>query len=90
MALYGHMKAQRRLRSTYPEAMAIESSIRESAQALGEICDVVNVREAKDQPSGLLERAARGEKIIVTSDGRPKAMIVADGCSGRTRSQLNL
>lgn len=36
----------------------------------------VSVRVAKDQLSALLERAAQGEDIVVTSDGKPKAMIV--------------
>lgn len=36
----------------------------------------VNVRTAKDQISALLERAAEGEEIVITSDGRPKGMIV--------------
>ncbi len=36
----------------------------------------ISVRTAKDQLSALLERASRGEDIVITSDGRPKAMIV--------------
>lgn len=36
----------------------------------------VSVRVAKDRLSGLLERAARGEEIVITSDGVPKAMLV--------------
>ena len=36
----------------------------------------ISVRTAKDQLSALLERAAQGEDIVITSDGRPKAMIV--------------
>ncbi|MBI5768187.1 MAG: type II toxin-antitoxin system prevent-host-death family antitoxin [Verrucomicrobia bacterium] len=36
----------------------------------------VSVREAKDQLSALLQRAAAGEEIVVTSDGEPKAMLV--------------
>jgi len=36
----------------------------------------VSVRTAKDQLSSLLERAAQGEEIVITSDGKPKAMIV--------------
>lgn len=50
--------------------------IREAAAAYGIRRDVVSVREAKDQLSGLLQRAARGEQIVITSDGEPKAMIV--------------
>ncbi len=36
----------------------------------------VSVREAKDQFSSLLQRAAGGEEIVITSDGAPKAMLV--------------
>ncbi len=36
----------------------------------------VSVREAKDQLSSLLARAAEGEEIVITSDGEPKAMLV--------------
>ncbi len=36
----------------------------------------VSVREAKDQLSALLQRAAAGEEIVITSDGEPKAMLV--------------
>lgn len=50
--------------------------IREAAAAYGIRRDVVSVREAKDRLSGLLQRAARGEQIVITSDGEPKAMIV--------------
>ena len=39
-------------------------------------CEVVNVREAKDQLSALLEMARKGKRIVITSDGQPKAMIV--------------
>jgi len=70
------MHKKRRIHSTYPEAKAQELSIREAASAYGVECGVVNVREAKDQLSSLLDRAERGERIVITSDGRPKAMIV--------------
>jgi prevent-host-death family protein len=50
--------------------------IKEAAAAYGLRRDVVSVREAKDGLSGLLQRAARGEQIVITSDGQPKAMIV--------------
>jgi prevent-host-death family protein len=70
------MNRERRVRSTYPEAKACALEIKEAAAAYGVECDVVNVREAKDQLSRLLDHAERGEQIIITSDGRPKAMIV--------------
>lgn len=44
----------------------------------------VSVRQAKDNLSSLLLRAAAGEEIVVTSDGRPKAMIT------RVRTELRL
>ena len=37
----------------------------------------INVRAAKDSLSSLLEEAARGHEIIITSDGKPKAKLVA-------------
>ena len=70
------MNRKQRVRSTYPEAKAHELEIREAAAAYGVKCDVVSVREAKDQLSNLLYRASRGEQIVITSDGLPKAMIV--------------
>jgi len=36
----------------------------------------VSVREAKDQMSALLARVAVGDEIVITSDGKPKAMLV--------------
>jgi prevent-host-death family protein len=36
----------------------------------------INVRAAKDSLSSLLEEAARGTEIIITSDGKPKAKLV--------------
>lgn len=38
---------------------------------------VTNVRNAKAKLSELLARAAAGEEIVITSDGRPKAKLVA-------------
>jgi prevent-host-death family protein len=70
------MKRKRKIRPTYPEAEAQRLEIKEAAASYGIASDVVNVREAKDQLSSLLDRAAKGERIVITSDGRPKAMIV--------------
>jgi prevent-host-death family protein len=36
----------------------------------------INVRAAKDQLSRLLEQAASGHEVIITSDGVPKARLV--------------
>jgi prevent-host-death family protein len=64
-------------RSRYIQAQPeTPQQIREAAAAYGLRRDVVSVREAKDQLSGLLQRAARGEQIVITSDGEPTAMIV--------------
>ena len=49
--------------------------VQEAQAAYGEPKEV-SVRTAKDQLSSLLERAAQGEDIVITSDGKPKAMIV--------------
>ncbi len=38
---------------------------------------VTNVRAAKAKLSELLDRAARGEEIIITAAGKPKARLVA-------------
>ena len=44
--------------------------------ALGQSGLIVNVRSAKDQLSHLLEQAAQGNEVIITSDGQPKAKLV--------------
>lgn len=49
--------------------------VQETQAAYGAPAEV-SVRTAKDQLSALLERAAQGEDIVITSDGKPKAMIV--------------
>ena len=38
---------------------------------------IANVRTAKARLSELLDRAAAGEEVVITSDGRPKARLVA-------------
>ncbi len=73
MATIGHMKKK------IPEGeipTGLKSwMVREAPAAYGEPM-AVSVRTAKDQLSSLLERAALGEDIVITSDGKPKAMIV--------------
>ncbi len=76
MANDGHMKRKAKLPEPYPEPPETAQQIREAAAAYGIRRDVVSVREAKDGLSQLLDRAAEGEQIVITSDGRPKAMIV--------------
>jgi len=70
------MNKKPRIRSTHPEVKAQKQAIEEAAAAYGVECEVINVREAKNQLSGLLDRAEKGARIVITSDGRPKAMIV--------------
>ena len=60
----------------YPETKDTAAQIREDAALYGLRRDVLGVREAKDQLSSLLQRAAGGEEIVITSDGQPTAMIV--------------
>jgi|UniRef100_UPI00404A719B prevent-host-death family protein len=60
----------------YPETGDTLAQIKEDAAAYGLRRDVLGVREAKDQMSSLLQRAAGGEEIVITSGGVPKAMIV--------------
>ena len=36
----------------------------------------INVRAAKDRLSNLLDLAAQGQDIVITSDGQPKAKLI--------------
>jgi len=70
-----------------------KASKREEAQAAYSAPVLISVRAAKDQLSALLERAAKGEDIVITSDGQPKAMIVRYrplivGAPARSRAAL--
>lgn len=65
----------KRKRFQYPPAGAESMVIKESA-TLGRSGLIVNVRTAKDQLSQLLESAARGDEVIITSGGQPKAKLV--------------
>ena len=60
----------------YPPVSAEPMILKEAAAALEETELIVNVRAAKDQLSSLLEQAARGNEVIITSDGEPKARLV--------------
>ena len=51
-------------------------ALKEAASSLAERELVVNVRAAKDQLSSLLEEAASGNVVVITSDGQPKARLV--------------
>ena len=71
------MKKKRAKTQEYPEtAVETRAQIKEAAAHYGLRREVVGVREAKDQFSTLLQRAADGEQIVITSDGVPTAMIV--------------
>jgi prevent-host-death family protein len=66
--------------------------VREAQGASGAPVEV-SVRTAKDQLSALLDRAARGEQIVITSDGSPKAMLVRyrpviTGAAAQSRREL--
>ena len=41
-----------------------------------EVMTIVDIREAKTQLSGLLERALAGEEIVIGKDGKPWARLV--------------
>ena len=60
----------------YGPLSAEPSVLKEAASALEERELVVNVRTAKDQLSSLLEQAAQGNVVVITSDGVPKARLV--------------
>jgi prevent-host-death family protein len=42
-----------------------------------DIGEIINVRSAKTHLSALLELAAGGHEITITSDGRPKAKLIS-------------
>lgn len=70
------MKKKKRVSGVYPDPKVIGAQVKEDAAVYGLRRDVLGVREAKDQLSSLLQRAASGEEIVITSDGVPTAMIV--------------
>lgn len=60
----------------YGQPSAEPLALKEVAHALEEQELVVNVRAFKDQLSSLLEQAANGNVVVITSDGQPKARLV--------------
>jgi prevent-host-death family protein len=72
-ATIGHMK--KKIAESEIPAGSKDWRVQEAQAACAEPV-AVSVRMAKDQLSSLLERAAQGEDIVITSDGKPKAMIV--------------
>jgi prevent-host-death family protein len=59
-----------------PPRRVTAAQIRADGKIYGLRRDALGVREAKNQLSSLLQRAAGGEEIVITSDGVPAAMIV--------------
>ncbi len=59
----------------YPDSPATPAVLQDAALAEPPTMSV-NVRSAKDQLSSLLEEAALGNEVIITSDGLPKARLV--------------
>lgn len=80
VATRGHIVAMKKetppKKHLYPEPRNTAAQIKEDAAAYGIRRDVLGVREAKDQMSALLQRAAGGEEIVITNGGVPTAMIV--------------
>ena len=80
VASCGHIEVMKRKKpakaAEYPEPKDTALQIQEDAATYGLRRDVLGVREAKDQMSSLLQWTAAGEEIVITSDGRPTAMIV--------------
>lgn len=58
----------------YPEASPVADILHDAVLTEAPLRSV-NVRSAKDQLSSLLEEAARGNEVIITSDGLPKARL---------------
>ncbi len=60
----------------YPAKTAEPAELKEAATLEAPQTLLINVRAAKDQLSSLLEQAANGNEVVITSDGRPKARLV--------------
>jgi len=60
----------------YPSVKAGAAALKEAAVPEPPPATIINVRAAKDQLSSLLEQAARGHEVIITSDGMPKAKLI--------------
>lgn len=70
------MKSKRVLGALADTKPVTPGIVEEAASQILRRRTLVSVRDAKDQLSALLQRAAAGEQIIITSDGEPKAMLV--------------
>ncbi len=49
---------------------------------------IVNVQQAKARLSDLLERAARGEEVVIAKRGKPFVRLVPSGTKGPRRPGL--
>ena len=72
-AMFGGVK---RKAFKFPPAKAGSAELKEAAVLEPPATTVINVRSAKDQLSSLLEQAAGGQEVVITSDGVPKARLV--------------
>lgn len=70
------MKSKKGVPTIYPEHKPADAAVHEAAVDYELRRDVLGVREVKDQLSSLIQRAANGEEIVITSDGEPTAMLV--------------
>jgi len=76
VATIGHMKSKLVLGLGARPKPLTPGMVEEASAEILRGRSTVSVREAKDQLSSLLARAAAGEEIVITSDGEPKAMLV--------------
>ena len=60
----------------YASAKGAAAALKEAAVLEPPPATLINVRAAKDQLSSLLEQAASGHEVIITSDGMPKAKLI--------------
>jgi prevent-host-death family protein len=60
----------------HPSARGGAATLKEAEALEPPAATVINVRAAKDQLSSLLEQAASGHEVIITSDGTPKAKLI--------------
>lgn len=70
----GHMKAKAKVK--YPEPKP-SASVLNDAVALPGVGLSIPVRAAKAKLSALLELVAGGQEVTITSDGKPKAVLLA-------------
>ena len=69
------MKKMASLRTTDGDPEA--SPVTREVTVMSGVGEVMSVRAAKAHLSGLLDLVASGREIVITSDGRPKARLVA-------------